>query len=291
MFYLFNKSYTFKKLIQNKKKLSNIFAFSIFDIVISGIYLGLFLIIAYLVKMAMPARFNIAFELPFYIFLGITLNWFKGSFVALIFDITKTALTSNLFIWTPEYGLVPPAIAILAALFFKLVYQKDLWLLIPTVIFILAIIFIFFYYFSLNSQQISRVPVAWRSTFDKITILSLIGSISLFISIAAIILFILYYKTKEQKWKIAFLSLMILAILFIIFRWFWHPIAFIKYYNRYINRSGNDRLINNFFFYYLSPIILKSAFSLPIYTFCLVSTIPLINHLNYRHNYQSRLGY
>ncbi|CAT05010.1 Uncharacterised protein [Mesomycoplasma conjunctivae] len=275
------------KRLTNKKN----FTFSIFEIVISGSFLAIFLVLSYIIKTSLPPKLNVAFEIPFFIFLGILLGWFKGPIVALLFDIVKTAATSNVFLWTPEYGIVPPLIALIAAFFIKLVHSQDIYLLIPTIMFILAIIAIFVYYWKLDDSLAKKAPKAWGNFFNKKTTLILIGSVATFITVVGTILFIIYKKTNSYKMKLAFLTLMILSFIFIIFRWFWHPIAFIRYYNRYLNRSGQDRIVEQYFFYYLNPIILKSLVSLPIYTVSLVTLIPLVNFLNNKHNYQWRLGY
>ncbi|WP_434336696.1 ECF transporter S component [Mesomycoplasma conjunctivae] len=275
------------KRLTNKKN----FTFSIFEIVISGSFLAIFLVLSYIIKTSLPPKLNVAFEIPFFIFLGILLGWFKGPIVALLFDIVKTAATSNVFLWTPEYGIVPLFIALIAAFFIKLVHSQDIYLLIPTIMFILAIIAIFVYYWKLDDSLATKAPKAWGNFFNKKSTLILIGSVATFITVVGTILFIIYKKTNSYKMKLAFLTLMILSFIFIIFRWFWHPIAFIRYYNRYLNRSGQDRIVEQYFFYYLNPIILKSLVSLPIYTVSLVTLIPLVNFLNNKHNYQWRLGY
>ncbi|WP_233417347.1 hypothetical protein [Mesomycoplasma hyopneumoniae] len=91
--------------------------------------MAVFLIVSFLFKTTVPTRFNIAFELPFYVLIGILLHWFKGIIVAFSFDFGKLLLTSRVIFWTPEYGIIPILVAIISSLIFSLVTKKDIFLI------------------------------------------------------------------------------------------------------------------------------------------------------------------
>ncbi|AJR12216.1 hypothetical protein MDIS_02125 [Mesomycoplasma dispar] len=277
-----------KKFIWKNRK---IFFFSSFELVISGFFMAMFLIIAFFLKTTVPKRFNLAFELPFYVLIGIILNWFKGIIVAFSFDFGKLLLTSRIVFWTPEYGIVPILVVIISSISFHLATKKDIFLVFLLVLTFVIAIFVFFYYFFTKENEIEKVPKDWKSIFSKKLILILIALFGIVLTSFATILLILYWKNRIQKIKIALISLFVLSFCFLIFRWIWHPYAFIQYYNRFLNRSGNDRLIQNYFFYYLTPIILKSAFSFPVYALTLIHLVPLVQFLNEKHNYRWKLGY
>ncbi|ATP59696.1 ECF transporter S component [Mesomycoplasma dispar] len=277
-----------KKFIWKNRK---IFLFSSFELVISGFFMAMFLIIAFFLKTTVPKRFNLAFELPFYVLIGIILNWFKGIIVAFSFDFGKLLLTSRIVFWTPEYGIVPILVVIISSISFHLATKKDIFLVFLLVLTFVIAIFVFFYYFFTKENEIEKVPKDWKSIFSKKLILILIALFGIVLTSFATILLILYWKNRIQKIKIALISLFVLSFCFLIFRWIWHPYAFIQYYNRFLNRSGNDRLIQNYFFYYLTPIILKSAFSFPVYALTLIHLVPLVQFLNEKHNYRWKLGY
>ncbi|WP_318024051.1 hypothetical protein [Mesomycoplasma dispar] len=253
--------------------------------------MAMFLIIAFFLKTTVPKRFNLAFELPFYVLIGIILNWFKGIIVAFSFDFGKLLLTSRIVFWTPEYGIVPILVVIISSISFHLATKKDIFLVFLLVLTFVIAIFVFFYYFFTKENEIEKVPKDWKSIFSKKLILILIALFGIVLTSFATILLILYWKNRIQKIKIALISLFVLSFCFLIFRWIWHPYAFIQYYNRFLNRSGNDRLIQNYFFYYLTPIILKSAFSFPVYALTLIHLVPLVQFLNEKHNYRWKLGY
>lgn len=253
--------------------------------------MAMFLVITYIAKITIPTRFNLAFELPFYILLGIILHWFKGMIVAFSFDFGKLLLTSRIIFWTPEYAIVPIFITFLAAVFFNLAKKNDKFLLIPMGLFFLSSGSVFLYYFFLEEIEIQKVPKVWGDLFNKKTVLILIGVFIISVWTLAIILFVFYRKKRTKKLKIALISLITLAVCYLIARWLWHPFAFIQYYNRFLNRTGKDRLIQEYFYYYLTPIILKSTVSFPIYSFVVIELVPLFLYLNKKHNYRWRFGY
>ncbi|MBG0730840.1 ECF transporter S component [Mycoplasma sp. 'Moose RK'] len=289
----------FKKIVPNfREKIAifleknrRIFYFSNFDLTISGLLMAMFLVITYIAKITIPTRFNLAFELPFYILLGIILHWFKGMIVAFSFDFGKLLLTSRIIFWTPEYAIVPIFITFLAAVFFNLAKKNDKFLLIPMGLFFLSSGSVFLYYFFLEEIEIQKVPKVWGDLFNKKTVLILIGVFIISVWTLAIILFVFYRKKRTKKLKIALISLITLAVCYLIARWLWHPFAFIQYYNRFLNRTGKDRLIQEYFYYYLTPIILKSTVSFPIYSFVVIELVPLFLYLNKKHNYRWRFGY
>ncbi|AJC49854.1 ECF transporter S component [Mycoplasma flocculare] len=274
-------------VIKNRR----IFLFSSFELVISGFLMAMFLIISFFFKIALPKRFNIAFELPFYVLIGIIFRWFKGLIVAFSFDFSKLLLTNRVVFWTWEYGIIPILIAIISSLIFSLAYRKDIILIFLLCLTYIIVIFVFFYYLYAEESQIKKTAKDWKNLFTKKFVLSLIASFGIILSLFTTILLIWYWKTRIKMLKIALITVFVLSFCFLIFRWLWHPYAFVQYYNRFLNRTGRDRLIQNYFFFYLTPIILKSTISFPIYALILIRLVPLVQHLNKKHNYRWILGY
>lgn len=269
-----------------------IFRFSSFELVISGFLMAVFLIVSFLFKTTVPTRFNIAFELPFYVLIGILLHWFKGIIVAFSFDFGKLLLTSRVIFWTPEYGIIPILVAIISSLIFSLVTKKDIFLIFLLIGTYIIVIFVFFYYFFSEEQVIKKVAKDWKNIFSKKLVLILIAVFGSILLTFSTFLLIFYWKKRTKKLKIALITLFVLGFCFLIFRWLWHPFAFIKYYNRFFNRTGKDRLVHqDYFFFYLTPIILKSTVSFPIYALILIRLVPLVQYLNKKHNYRWILGY
>ncbi|QLG43499.1 ECF transporter S component [Mesomycoplasma hyopneumoniae] len=268
-----------------------IFRFSSFELVISGFLMAVFLIVSFLFKTTVPTRFNIAFELPFYVLIGILLHWFKGIIVAFSFDFGKLLLTSRVIFWTPEYGIIPILVAIISSLIFSLVTKKDIFLIFLLIGTYIIVIFVFFYYFFSEEQVIKKVAKDWKNIFSKKLVLILIAVFGSILLTFSTFLLIFYWKKRTKKLKIALITLFVLGFCFLIFRWLWHPFAFIKYYNRFFNRTGKYRLVQDYFFFYLTPIILKSTVSFPIYALILIRLVPLVQYLNKKHNYRWILGY
>ncbi|OWY73705.1 ECF transporter S component, partial [Mesomycoplasma hyopneumoniae] len=220
-----------------------IFRFSSFELVISGFLMAVFLIVSFLFKTTVPTRFNIAFELPFYVLIGILLHWFKGIIVAFSFDFGKLLLTSRVIFWTPEYGIIPILVAIISSLIFSLVTKKDIFLIFLLIGTYIIVIFVFFYYFFSEEQVIKKVAKDWKNIFSKKLVLILIAVFGSILLTFSTFLLIFYWKKRTKKLKIALITLFVLGFCFLIFRWLWHPFAFIKYYNRFFNRTGKDRLV------------------------------------------------
>ncbi|WP_215774618.1 ECF transporter S component [Mesomycoplasma hyorhinis] len=268
------------------------FLFSTFDIVISGFLLAIFSALTFILKVHLPSRFNVAFEIPFYLFLGIILGTFKGAVVAFIFDIMNALIKGQIHLWAYEYGIIPPLIAIIASGFlFLLNSKRDIWILLPTVLAFIVASVVLIYYLKMPDSEIQRTSKSWKGIFNKQLIIGLLAVIYSFAFFVGGTLLFLYHKTHNRKWRLAFVVFVILVFIFVVFRYFWHPIAFVRYYNRFLNRTGKDRYISQYFFFYLTPIILKSTITLPVYTFCLVTLTPLVLDLNKKHNFKSRLGW
>lgn len=273
----------------NWKKL---FMFSTFEIVISGFLLAIFSVLSFILKVHLPSKLNVAFEIPFYLFLGIILGPFKGAVVALIFDVMNALIKGQIHLWAYEYAIIPPFIAILAAGFmFLLTTKKDIWLILPVVLTFTVALIVFIYYLSMSDAQIQKTSKSWKGIFNKQLIITLLIIIYSFIFLIGGGLFLMYLKTNNKKWRLAFIVFVLLVFIMIVVRYFWHPIAFVRYYNRYLNRTGKDRYISDYFFFYLTPMILKSAVTLPVYTVCLVTLTPVVLELNKKHNFKFRLGW
>ncbi|MDW2917186.1 ECF transporter S component [Mesomycoplasma ovipneumoniae] len=283
---------TFKANIKEFFRVNHkIFRFTSFELVISGYLMAMFLVIAFIFKTSLPRRFNIAFELPFYVLIGIILSWFKGAIVAFSFDFGKLLLTSRVFFWTPEYGIVPILVAIFSSLAFNFANKNKKVLIFLLILTYLITFSVFIFYFFMSESEIQRVAKDWKRLFNKKLVLLLIGIFGVILLAFTTFLVILYWKRPTQKFKNAIITLFVLSICFLVFRWLWHPFAFVQYYNRFLNRSGRDRLIENYFFFYLTPIILKSTISFPIYSLFLINIVPLIQFLNDKHNFRWKFGY
>ncbi|WGI36884.1 ECF transporter S component [Mesomycoplasma lagogenitalium] len=259
-----------------------------------AIYLGL----SFLLRLTiLTKKLNVSFEIPFNIILGLILGPFKGAFLAILADTLNLLITSSIATWMIEYAIIPPFTAILSWLLFY-IYQLKNKLSFITIfsIFIITISTLIIIYFSevingANQVKIENLSKDIRQIFTKELVLILIISFSSISLIILISFSILYFKTKKEIYYLIIFIFSVVLTIVILLRWLWGPYAFIKYYNRFIGIKNNKlREINQYFYFYLTPIILKGLITIPIYCVFLISLTPILIKLKKRYdtnNYDS----
>lgn len=263
----------YKKKILTKKNIKNYFfnnfKITIKDLALMGILMGLYLIVASIVNFTLLGATRISFEYIFYILFGIIFGPVKGIFFAILSDTFSLLLTGRIATWMIHYAMIPPLIALFSYLFFLLYRLKsDKILAIPVTLSFVSLI-----------SVIAFFSIGWIQ--DSLKIEGINGQTSLFSIIAVTVMtifiigtnifcFIKYFKTKKEIYKRTIFMLALVIFIIIFARWLWGPIAFIAYYNQFIANGRTIYTIENNFALISFPIILKSAFVIPLFTLIIV---------------------
>ncbi|MCU9934678.1 hypothetical protein NWE61_06360 [Mycoplasmopsis felis] len=146
-------------------------------------------------------------------------------------------------------------------------------------IFLLGIFAVLIYIFTtqLNDPKGLRISRTFGLSRISLTAGIVLLTLSLVILSIFFLLVIIYFKTenKVKKEKIALLILVyfLTVSLIVLARWIWGPFAFIRYANFFLGRSYN---IKDQYLILMTPIVIRSLISIPIYVFVLFSIlIPL----------------
>ncbi|WP_436358439.1 hypothetical protein ACR34G_02755 [Mycoplasma sp. 480] len=190
-----------------------------------------------------------------------------------------------------EYAIVPPLIAIVSWSLLYIYQLKNKWSFIVIITsFALVIVTMLLIYFlevlnTTKNVRIENINKDWRSFFTKEIVLTFISIFSI-VSIAVFSFFIFkYFKTKKEIYYLLTFIFATICIIIIIFRWLWGPIAFINYYNRFITvKTNKGREISGYFYFYLTPIILKGLITIPIYTTILTLLVPILLKLKKKYD-------
>ncbi|UWD33991.1 hypothetical protein [Mesomycoplasma molare] len=136
-----------------------------------------------------------------------------------------------------------------------------------------------------NTIRIDNLSKDIRQYFTKQLVLYIIITFSIISSIVFTTFLIFYYKSKKEIYYLLAFIFATICIILILVRWLWGPFAFIQYYNRFIgSKTNKTREIQQYFYFYLTPIILKGLITIPIYTIMLYSLIPVLFKMQKKYN-------
>ena len=244
------------------------------DITISAIFVSLYIIFG-IFPIRIPGVMRIGLDFIILAIIGLILGPYKGILVCMIGDFITT-LINGIMLWMWQYSLINMGVVLLSSLFLYIIVNNNKFFTLINVLISICI----FASFYLTFIIISIVPNTYKlSSFIKITVI--------FISVITLIVYLLlwkdYIRNKRTSTKnvITFFSLS--SIISIIFSWIFGTFAFIAYMNRLNAHSGQSYNLNSFQIF-LVPRIIKSFFTIPIYTFLIYRVYHLIhNQLKYKN--------
>ena len=247
---------------------------STIDITISAIFVSLYIIFG-VFPIKIPGVMRIGLDFVVLAIVGLILGPYKGVLVCMIGDLITT-LINGIMLWMWQYSLINVGVVLLSSLFLYVIVNNNKFF---TSINILISILIFASFY-LTFIIISIVPNTYKLTFFiKITVII----ISVITLIAYLFLWSDYIKNKRASTKnvITFFSLS--ALICIVFSWIFGTFAFIAYMNRLNGGKGKAYDLSSFQLF-LVPRIIKSFFTIPIYTFLIYRVYHLIhNQLKYKN--------
>ncbi|WP_322875901.1 ECF transporter S component [Mycoplasmopsis felis] len=269
------KIYKNYKIAKKKKR----FGFSTQDVAFAGILFSLFLIISLIKNFTVARVINLDFEYIFYILFAYFFGKLKGTLLSFMADFFGLLFAGRIGFYHWAYAIVPIIGTILIGLFLDLFKKhKNLSIVIMN-IFLLGIFAVLIYIFTtqLNDPKGLRISRTFGLSRISLTAGIVLLTLSLVILSIFFLLVIIYFKTenKLKKEKIALLILVyfLTVSLIVLARWIWGPFAFIRYANFFLGRSYN---IKDQYLILMTPIVIRSLISIPIYVFVLFSIlIPL----------------
>ncbi|MEE3927980.1 hypothetical protein V2E24_00100 [Mycoplasmopsis ciconiae] len=263
--------------------------FRLIEIPISAFLVALSLIVGAIVKFT-PLRFlglNSDIELVFYTLMGFFLNLFPAMIAAFVSDFISVLYTGGLgtYFWT--YALVPPLAAACSYLFFRLIRSKftNLKLILPNLIILVAsVVMIAVVQVKISETKVDSGSLSVRLIEGRNNPLRFLNNVPFVVFYSLITILILlnffswaltgyYYIFREQKSLLTLNSFTVLVFILLVFRWIWGPIAFIEYFNAYIAKSNNVKSYGKDYLIIMVPIVIKSLFSLALFTPILISMI------------------
>ncbi|UUD36520.1 hypothetical protein NPA08_01650 [Mycoplasmopsis citelli] len=268
--------YSFKKLLSYKE----FFKLDIIDIAISGLLLGLYLIVN-----ATAGRSGLSFEFLFYIVISYFLRYFKAALVGILADFFGLLISGSVATWHWVYGIVPIISTFLMSMFFDLFEKNKKLSVILSNIFLwvtIASLFVIFWW-QTSTKEISEIKISKTFGFKKISITTfvILGILSAVIVGIMTFLSVKYLLSKKESLTknnliVTLISFASVVLIIVIFRWIWGPFAFIRW-KTWISPKSKFTLQKSYVIVML-PIIFRSIISIPIYTAILASLmIPLIH--------------
>ncbi|MDZ7293255.1 ECF transporter S component [Mycoplasmopsis pulmonis] len=267
---------TFYKNTKFVNYLKNEFRFTTFDIAISGILFALSLVSSLIVHHTLPPRLNIDTEILFFITFGIFFGPIKGVFLSIITDTFALILKGRIAFWMWEYAISAVFIPIIASLLYQIYKNKNLKLIfIPITIIVVSLTGGFTTFAFYRPKKGVDIWIWQEVSFISSIVVSTIVAL---VSLILIFLFLfLYLKTKKDIYFRIIIVICLIVSSVVLSRWLMGPYAFTNYLNRFLP-SKRVRLHKDLYFTWQGPIIIKSLFTIPIYSLILV---PLISVLNF----------
>ncbi|WP_374846917.1 ECF transporter S component [Metamycoplasma salivarium] len=254
---------------------------TIFEIVIFGALLAIYILTAYIENFLFPRGFRLSITYAIFIIFGLALGPWKGAFLGLLSD-TLNQVIYGVSTWMIEYAIIPPIIAFLSGMCLQLAYLNPHKFWTYTFLILTFVTFLIIFFVVKNINHISWKEFSRKLKKTQIlpirivaTIISVgLGSIWLF----SLILLVTHLKTKsfKTKWKtqLMFSILITTFIILIITRWLWGPFAYISYMNRFRNMNWKYA---DYFTIFMIPIVFKSLIEIPVYTVIIYAVMPIIN--------------
>ncbi|MGL5732677.1 MAG: hypothetical protein ACRCXE_01230, partial [Metamycoplasmataceae bacterium] len=179
-----------------KTNIKNHFRFTVMDIALMGMFMAMYFVVVFLLKMFLPGVFNISIETLFFILFGIIFGPIKGAIFAIMCDTAYQLFLGGIAFWMIEYAIVPPLIAIFSwgLMFF---YEKNhrFRFIFPNVALALTIagvIGFFIYQFITDSFRFENSIVNPQLVFWLMIILCIF-------LISAIAVTMVLYKIKKKE--------------------------------------------------------------------------------------------
>ncbi|MHA3802148.1 hypothetical protein [Mycoplasma sp. VS30B] len=288
----------FSKLVKDS------FTFSIQDLTMSSMLLGLFLIVTTLTKFTGLSKVGLSFEYVFYIVFALFFPTFKAIILGLIADFASLLFTGFIWSWFWMYALVPVAVVLISKLFLWMYKSNTIAGAITTTI-LLTLIFIALLVATSYAAYLHNIdPTAgnlknffgvdkkngnaqgWRitrtfgvSTLSDTVIWSMVGiSGAALIGVVILASFLIKGCAKKSEEEInrtkslilmkkILISFALVVSVIVLARWIYGPYVYIQYANYF---NGKNYLLNDKYIYFMIPIVLRSFISIPIYTVLLI---------------------
>ncbi|VEU58268.1 Uncharacterised protein [Mycoplasmopsis gallinacea] len=283
-----NKTSFIKRILN-----SNLLRLNTFEIALSGILLGIFLIVSVITHYTYLGKIGLNFEYIFYIIFAFFFRYFKGAFLAFIGDFISLMFQgAGIASWHWVYAIVPVLIVIVSSLFFDLVRINKKHALILGNIFVIAsfsaIITVVFK--QIAKKGGSPLKISSIFSFKTIDVTTLYILIALAIVIVIGTIFVSIYSIWKNKPRLSYFAIafIIVTIVVVIGRWLWGPYAYIQYKQFWLK----DPLINLWDRYVtiMLPIIIKGLIVIPIYSIILGSLIFPMTYLYNRYIAKNKIN-
>ena len=249
---------------------------SIYEIVLAGIFVGLFIISGLFINIKIQGVMNVGITFIFLIIFGLIFGPIKGVFIALIADtITLSLGKYGIGAWMWEYEIITVGIPIMVWLFKHMfnAKQKNWWISMVVVnviaiIGILAVIII--------SYDNPLIHKASKKTlkFDTNTQI-MIYIVSGLFAIIQLGMFVLYGFKRNDQLKLLISITTLVTMIIIVWIWIWGPIAYVRFLQR-LSNQGHSRYPTSHYTYEryyqiaLWARILKTPIIIPIYVTILI---------------------
>lgn len=286
------KMYSFKQYLID----SRIFRFSVFDIAMAGLLIGIFLVCNKIMTTTLTGRFAFKLDYLFFILYGLILGPFKGSVLAILSDTFSLVIRGRIAFWMIEYAIIPPLIAFITWLVFYLYkFNSKFTFLLPFILHFIAAAIILSVFIT-KTQEIG-FKFTIKDIEDKSkSIESYVVSIFVYVFLAISFIFICVFTFLSLKYaektiyKLILYSFVLVLLCIVVFRWTWGPIAFVRYYNQFIipariSKGGSAKpyLLEERYIFLMVPILIKGLIVIPSYTAILTLLLPTILKLIEKH--------
>ncbi|WP_139554009.1 hypothetical protein [Mycoplasmopsis pullorum] len=244
---------------------------------------------------------NISFEYIFYIIVAFFLTLIPAMITAFLCDFLSLFISGTIGTYHWVYAITPLLVTLCAFIFFSLLRSKYKWikLLLPSIVMVLSTII----FAAVLAKQISLIDFE-KSTlitisrtfgFAKVSYWVLIIFFILFtlLTISVCLLSFLAHKKQNKKLNYIAISISIVVLIIVVFRWIYGPYAYITFYN-YINSMKEPRrfkTIGTDYLIWMYRFMFKSLFTIPIYVLILAPLMvpfAILRDQYYVSNYQNK---
>ncbi|ADE19798.1 ECF transporter S component [Mycoplasma crocodyli] len=275
---------------QINSKIKNTFKLTTMEIAVSGFFIAMILILSVFTKYTAFRLLNLNFKYLFFILFGFFLGWFKGAVLAFIADTLTLMISGSIGYWMWEFSIIPPMISLASSMYFYLVRNVKWFSYIAPNVIVLLAFFMSLLVIILQSKGLKEdglFTISRTFGINKLSSGIVIGLSILFFGLIILlsVFWIIYFKTRNKRIILYISAFAIVVLVIVIFRWIWHPIAYINYLN-YVNNSKPGyalRTYGDFYYFWMANNILKSLITIPIYTSLLIMLIQPFEYLRNRY--------
>lgn len=269
-------------------KFKNQFKLTVMDVSVSGFLIAMVIIVAVLTNFTGFRVLKINFEYMFYIIFGFFLGAFKGLMLSIITDTLFLLIGGNIGLWAWEFAVIGPGVTAFASLFFIMVRKYKIfsyWA--PNIIIVLsfAVAFGTVIWHGQTSDISKGFTLSRTFGINKLSEGVIYGLLSIFGIILLVVAFLwyLYFKTKNKHYLLVITTFSLIVLIIVVFRWAWHPFAYVRYLNRINATSIKGSSFGTLYFVWMIRNVLKSLITIPLYTALLVPLIQPFELLRKRH--------